>query len=156
MNPTPTREELEDFITEYNKRMKCNAEIRSLVDENFVNTNEDIKDILDYWLPVETLSEEHTDEENVDVIDNSFCPELYETVEDDGRVVRELHTHSITHSHHQYYFVRVSETVEDYKKRVKDMLLDHIVNVIVSNDREKERLMEENDHLYRLKQMIEA
>lgn len=156
MNPTPTREELDDFITEYNKRMKCNAEIRSRVDEKFVNANEDIKDFLDYWLPVETLSEEHTDEENVDVIDNNFCPELFETVKDDGRVVRELHTHSITHCHHQYYFVRVSETVEDYKKRVKDMLLDHILKMIVSNDRDKQKIMEENTRLYRLKRMIEA
>lgn len=155
MNPTPTREELDDFIALYNKRMKWNADIRSHVKESFVNENEDIKEILDYWFPTELLSEEDTDDSNVDVIDNSFCPELYETVNDDGRVLHELHTYSITYSHHQYYFLTVNESEKEYKAKMTKKFLEYIINIIVSNDRQKEKIMEENTRLYRLKNMIE-
>ena len=153
MNGTPTREELDNFIAGYNLRMKWNSETKKAMDDKFIADNDEVRDLIDDWLPTTIISEEDNNLPDVDVIDNRD-PELYEYTDDNGDVVLELHTFSVTDCHHAYYRYVTNENEEEYKKRRVNFLLNDINKILDEYNKRISEMTKQTKIFTEFKKMI--
>ena len=156
MNGTPTREEIDKFIDGYNLRMKWNADIRKAMDKKFIADNEEVKDLIDDWIPTTIISEEDNDllGVEVNVIDNNADTELYEYTGDNGNVIHELHTFSVTDCHHAYYRYATNENEEEYKKRRVNFLLNDINKILDEYNKRISEMTKQTKIFTEFKKMI--
>ena len=153
MNGTPTREELDNFIAGYNLRMKWNSETKKAMDDKFIADNDEVRDLIDDWLPTTIISEEDNNLPDVDVIDNRD-PELYEYTDDNGDAVLELHTFSVTDCHHAYYHYKPNETEDEYKKKRMNFILNNVRKILDEYKNKVSEMTKQTEIFTKLEKMI--
>lgn len=140
MNGTATQEEFDNFIQGYNLRIKWNSEIRKLMDEKFISENEEVKDLIDDWLPTTILVVGNSNTDNADEICYRNDDTIYEYESDDDHlIIHELQTFSITDCHYAYYRYVTNETEEEYKRKRMNFLLNDARKIL---DEYKKRISE--------------
>ena len=129
MNGIVTKKEFDDFIAGYNLRMKWNADIKKAMDEKFIAENEEVKDLVDDWIPTTMLVVGTTNIEDADEICYGKDDTIHE-YKDDKLIIHELHTFSMTDCHHAYYRYVINETEDEYKKKRMNFLLNDINKIL--------------------------
>lgn len=152
MNGKASREEIDGFILEYNRRVGWNVDLRNSLNMEFVRQNESTSNVVDRWLHTGRIYEytPYTQpDKNNEVIDTKTSEaEIFERTEPDGRVVRELHAFNVLDLGYTSYFINVGETEAEYKAGRLSFIREHI-SQIAKRDRaqiiesmERERSME--------------
>lgn len=156
MNGNATKEEVEKFITEYNKRIRWNREIREKIGEDFIMGNEDIRQFVE-WVEccnLVQMDDDYNGHKDEDVIDPEDA-EIYEYEESDGRIVNELQAYSLTNNHRLYYFVTINENETGYKHRIESLLMDDICKTIEENTKSIEKITAQTEMFSKLKKALE-
>lgn len=160
MNGKASREEIDDFIKEYNRRVGWNEDLRDSLNMEFVGQNESTNSLVGRWLHTRRICEyrpcTQPDNSN-EVIDTRNCEaEIFEKTEPDGRVVRELQAFNVFELGYTRYFINLGETEEEYKAGRLSFIRENIMQIVKMNRAQIIESMERERSMERLLGMIDT
>jgi hypothetical protein len=135
--------------------MKWNSDIRKTMDEKFIAENEEVKDLVNDWLPTTILVVGTANTDNVDEICYGNDDNIYEyETDDDHLIIHELQTYSMTDSHYAYYRYVTNENEEEYKKRRMNFLLNDINKILDEYNKRISEMTKQTKIFTEFKKMI--
>lgn len=140
----PSRKELESFITEFNKRIQWNKEIRQHITTDLPKY---AIEILDYWLEEQEL--------NIEKIDTDGC-EIFTDTNSDGQKYYELQAYNFDEYGTIYYWLYPDENEDEYKRNRIKRVLSNVNRIIKDNHEKIEKLAAENLELEPIIVMLEG
>lgn len=157
MDGNTTKKEVRAFIKEYNTQIRWNRQIRSGLDKRLVESDNDIRRIVDNCLPVSRLKEYKSDDDfNVDteVLDiENAGREIFET-EDYGCKVLELNAYNLSDCRYRTYFIKPGQSEEEYKKEAVEDIREQIGCAVKESREQISKLSRKCSSLEKLSEML--